>query len=175
MRLQTPDLAGLPPAAKHELTTQADRVLGALAVAAAESTSNPDVIRRTRASVEGRARLLARHAPATLAGLTTYCGYPQHLDSLDLWPCPDYADTVAGMVDNLTDPDPLAGILDGPSLPPGLMSYVELATALDRAGVTADMDPDTAAQKLRDTLGDDTARRVLATIRDAEHQPGNPS
>jgi hypothetical protein len=93
-----PNVAGQPADLQHATVLAFLNQLDQVALTVADTVPDPLARARTQASIDGRRRLLARHAPLRSAlveqGWCSTCPARP-------FPCPDYRDTVAGMIDGL--------------------------------------------------------------------------
>jgi hypothetical protein len=92
-----PNVAGSAADLQHATVLAYLRTLDQVALDLAQ-TLPPPAVARTQASIDGRRRLLTRHRPLVNDLVTrAMCAHCPR----EAFPCPDYRDTVAGMIDGL--------------------------------------------------------------------------
>lgn len=93
-----PNVAGAAADVQHATVLAYLKTLDQVALDLAETMPDTTATARTQASIAGRQRLLTRHAPVSNTLVTQ--GWCSHCAGRT-FPCPDYRDTVAGMIDGL--------------------------------------------------------------------------
>lgn len=93
-----PNVAGAAADVKHATVLAYLKTIDQVALDLAETLPDTTATARTQASIDGRRRLLNRHAPVSNALVDQ--GWCAHC-AVRPFPCPDYRDTVAGMIDGL--------------------------------------------------------------------------